>query len=236
MISPGLDPSRTAVLVIDMQNDFVTVGAPLEVPAARAAVPHIAAILEAARAAGALVVYSAHQRAPLGPAQIPTPNLRTPALAADSTGLKIYPPIAPDDGDLIIVKHQFSAFFDTTLGDELTARGVDTVLITGATTENCCFSTARDAAFRGLRVLFIEDATGTFDYPDCGFGSIAAADVHRTLLAVLAYATCEIATTADAVAALASDRDPENNVSIADLSPSPRTDAHAHAPTQGDPS
>jgi len=62
---------------------------------------------------------------------------------------------------------------------------VDTVIISGTTTENCCHATARD-------VVFLSDATATYDYPDRGFGSMAAAEVHHAALVVLAASTAHV--------------------------------------------
>ncbi len=56
----AIDPAKTAMIVVDMQNDFVAAGAPMETPAARAMVPKLAEALEICRGAGVRVVYTAH--------------------------------------------------------------------------------------------------------------------------------------------------------------------------------
>ena len=78
---------------------------------------------------------------------------------------------------------------------DIRARKIDTVVVTGVTTENCCHATARDALFNGYRVAFISDATGTFDYPDIGYGAIPAAEVHRVSLGILGVSTAHVMST-----------------------------------------
>ena len=75
-----------------------------------------------------------------------------------------------------------------------------TVVIAGVTTENCCHATARDALFRDFRVVFLADATATFDYPDRGYGSMSADEVHRATLVILAASTAEVIATETFVA------------------------------------
>ena len=83
--------------------------------------------------------------------------------------------------------------YSTTANDPCTS-AIETVVVTGVTTENCCHATARDAMFNGYRVAFISDATGTYDYPDVGFGSIPAQEVHRVTMGVLAVSTAHVMT------------------------------------------
>jgi biuret amidohydrolase len=73
------------------------------------------------------------------------------------------------------------------------------VIISGTTTENCCLSTARDALFRNYDVLFLSDATATYDYPDRGYGAMPNADVHHAALVVLACSTAKVMTTAEMI-------------------------------------
>jgi biuret amidohydrolase len=104
----------------------------------------------------------------------------------------------------VIKKHRYSAFFGTDLDIILREWAVDTVIISGTTTENCCHATARDAMFRNYRVVFLSDATATFDYPDCGFGSMSSADIHHATLVILAMSTAHVMPVADMAARVAS--------------------------------
>jgi nicotinamidase-related amidase len=91
----------------------------------------------------------------------------------------------------------YSGFFGTDLDIVLREWGVDTVIISGTTTENCCHATARDAMFRNYRVLFLSDATATYDYPDRGFGAMPNADIHHATLVILAASTAHVMSVAD---------------------------------------
>ena len=68
------------------------------------------------------------------------------------------------------------------------------MIISGTTTENCCHATARDAMFHNYKVVFLSDATGTFDYPDVGYGAMSADEVHKATLCILAFSTAHVMT------------------------------------------
>ena len=107
-------------------------------------------------------------------------------------GVEIYSEVAPVKDEPVIKKHRYSGFMGTDLDMILRTEKIDTVAVTGVTTENCCHATARDAMFNGYRVAFISDATGTFDYPDVGFGEISAGEVHRVTLGILGVSTAHV--------------------------------------------
>ena len=94
----------------------------------------------------------------------------------------------------MIKKHRYSAFFATDLDLILREWGITSVIISGTTTENCCHATARDAMFHNYKVVFLADATGTFDYPDVGWGALSAAEVHHATLTILAFSTAHVMT------------------------------------------
>ena len=107
----------------------------------------------------------------------------------------------------MIKKHRYSGFFGTDLDIILREWGIDTVIISGTTTENCCHATARDAMFRNYRVVFLSDATATYDYPDRGFGPMPNGDVHHATLVILAASTAHVMSVAD-LGAAAGNRQP----------------------------
>lgn len=203
-----LDPQRTAMIVVDMQNDFVAVDAPLETTAAREMVPKLVEALSICRDAGIRVLYTTHVHrrdgSDLGLYRSSPVIARGEALAEGTRGVEIYPPLAPRPDEHVIRKNRFSGFFGTDLDMILRGWGVDTVIISGTTTENCCHATARDALFRDYRVVFLSDATATFDYPDIGFGSMSAAEVHQATLVILANSTAHVMSVDDMKARLPS--------------------------------
>src|SRR5271169_5154096 len=166
MLIDTIDPAKTAMIVVDMQNDFVASGAPIEVSAARAMVPKLAEALKICRDAGIRVIYTAHVHrrdgCDMGLFDDLHPVIANRDALVDGTpGVDIYSELAPAPGEHVIKKHRYSAFFGTDLDIILREWGVDTVIISGTTTEDCCHATARDAMFRDYRVVFLSDATAT---------------------------------------------------------------------------
>ena len=191
-----IDPARTAMIVVDMQNDFVAHGAPMETPAARTMVPKIVESLKICREAGIRVIYTAHAHrrdgSDMGLFKMHPPIANRSALVDGTPGVEIFPELAPVPGEHVIKKHRYSAFFGTDLDIILREWGIDTVIVSGTTTENCCLSTARDAMFLNYRVVFLSDATATYDYPDRGFGPMPNAEVHHATLVLLAASTAHV--------------------------------------------
>jgi nicotinamidase-related amidase len=205
----NIDPARTAMIVVDMQNDFVAAGAPMETPAARAIVPRLAEALTMCRKAGTRVIYTAHVHRRDGSDMGLFDDMHPPianrdALVDGTPGVDIYPELAPLPGEHVIKKHRYSGFFGTDLDILLREWNIDTVIVSGTTTENCCFATARDAMFRNYRVVFLSDATATYDYPDRGFGPMPNAEVHHATLVILAASTAHVMSVADLSTRLAS--------------------------------
>jgi ureidoacrylate peracid hydrolase len=197
-----IDPKKTAMIVVDMQNDFVASGAAMETPAARAVVPKVADALKICRDAGIKVIYTAHVHRRDGCDMGLFDDMHPPianreALVDGTPGVDIYPELAPAPDEHVIKKHRYSGFFGTDLDMILREWGVDTVIISGTTTENCCHATARDAMFRNYRVVFLSDATATYDYPDRGFGPMPAAEVHGATLVILAASTAHVMSVED---------------------------------------
>ena len=197
-----IDPKKTAMIVVDMQNDFVASGAAMETPAARAVVPKLADALKICRDAGIKVIYTAHVHrrdgCDMGLFDDLHPPIANRAALVDGTpGVDIYSDVAPAPGEHVIKKHRYSGFIGTDLDMILREWGVDTVIISGTTTENCCHATARDAMFRNYRVVFLADATATYDYPDRGFGPMPAAEVHHATLVILAASTAHVMSVED---------------------------------------
>ncbi len=191
------NPESTAVIVVDMQSDFIVPGAPLETPMGRDIFPNLQRIIAYARQTGMRVIYTAHVHRRDGSdlglfGEIWPPIGRGDALVDEQAGVDMVSEVAPMAEELIIKKHRYSGFFGTDLDMILRTGKIDTVVVTGVTTENCCHATARDAMFNGYRVAFISDATGTFDYPDIGFGALPAAEVHRVSLGILGVSTAHV--------------------------------------------
>jgi nicotinamidase-related amidase len=200
-----IDPARTVMVVVDMQNDFVAEGAKLRSAQAAAMVPRLAHTLKTCRDKGIRVIYTAHVHRRDGSDMGLYDDLYSPiadrtSLVDGTPGVDIFKDLAPAPGEHIVKKHRYSAFFATDLDLILRELGITTVVISGTTTENCCHATARDAMFHNYKVVFLSDATGTFDYPDVGQGAMSAEEVHRATLTILAFSTAHVMTAAEFLA------------------------------------
>lgn len=194
-----IDPKKTAMIVVDMQNDFVAEGVPMQSAQALAMVPRLANTLSFCRQKGIKVIYTAHVHrkdgSDMGLYDDLYPPIASRASLVDETpGVDIYPALAPAPGEHVIKKHRYSGFFATDLDLMLREWGIDTVIVSGTTTENCCLSTAREAMFLNYKTVFLSDATGTFDYPDVGQGAMSAEEVHKATLIILAFSTAHVMT------------------------------------------
>ena len=167
----AFDRQRAALLVIDMQRDFVDEGAVMEVAMARRRIPAMRRVIELCRRAGIPVIYTQHvlsdhfDISPLETAY--QPRLTAKGMREGSAGAEIVVDLAPLPGEVIIKKHRYDAFHNTQLETVLrNIRGagqVDTVIIVGTVTSICCESTARSAFMRDFKVAFISDANGGLD-------------------------------------------------------------------------
>jgi nicotinamidase-related amidase len=160
--------SRTALLVIDMQAEFVEPGwTPFWVPAATDMLPKLAGVLAAARQVGMPVIHTAfaatHQFLDRPASGNFMPN-RYPDLPANPAYFReavFAAELAPLPGEVVIYKPSYGAFYDTPLDTILRNLNCHSVIITGTLTNLCCGMTARQAYERGYRVVFGADLTAT---------------------------------------------------------------------------
>jgi ureidoacrylate peracid hydrolase len=168
----SLNPKKTALLVIDMQNAFVAPGAPVEVPAAREIVPAINRLAAALRKRGVPVIWVQHENRPGGSdwdgffGRFVAPESRAKAAAALTAGSPmqtLWPELDVARGDLRVAKNRYSALIgkSSSLQETLREKGIDTVLIAGTKTNVCCECTARDAMMLDYKVVMLSDCTAT---------------------------------------------------------------------------
>jgi ureidoacrylate peracid hydrolase len=179
--SHALDLDSTAVLVVDMQNDFGAPGgmfeqAGIDIRPVQAIVEPIAGVLASVRAAGVPVIYLKmafepdltdvdpdsptwlkHLPLHAGEAATAPDGTRSRVLIRDTWNTEIVEQLAPEPDDLVVYKNRYSGFYGTELEDLLRERGVRTLIVVGATTSVCVDSTIRDAVFRDLHCLVLED-------------------------------------------------------------------------------
>jgi ureidoacrylate peracid hydrolase len=180
-----IDTTHTAVLVIDMQNDFGAKGgmfdrAGIDISMIQRAVVPTARVLTAARQAGIPVVYLKMAFQPdlsdAGPADAPNWLKHLPLavgqtvqapdgttsriLIRDTWNTDILPELAPQESDIVLYKHRFSGFYATDLDTILKRYDAKYLLVTGCTTSICVESTIRDAMFRDYSCVLFADCTG----------------------------------------------------------------------------
>ena len=139
---------RWALLIVNMLNDFVQEGAPLEVPRAWIIVDHIRIRLQEARSLRMPVIYICDAHAP---------NDREftiwPSHALRGThGAQVIPELAPQAGESVVPKTRYSGFFQTHLEMKLRQRDVSGLVLTGVATNVCILYTTADAVSRGYQV------------------------------------------------------------------------------------
>jgi nicotinamidase-related amidase len=168
--------SRPALVVVDMQNDFVRVGAPLEVPEARPTIPVHQALLRACRQRGIPVIYTKFLAGPEWTPMWEWSKQVYPPVCCCWKGFRrhyqdvgkeldcsdIIEELYPEPGDPIVDKFGYGAFHNTNLDDVLKARHVESVLVTGTVTQICVEETARESFKRGYRTTIISDAVSSY--------------------------------------------------------------------------
>jgi ureidoacrylate peracid hydrolase len=170
-----VDPRKTAVIVVDMQNDFGAEGGMfhsngLPIDAARATLEPTARVLEAARTSAMTVVYLKMEferdLSNLGAPGAPNHerHLRLGVGSGDSLikgtwNTEIVDELTPEADDLVVSKHRYSGFFETELDNVLRERGIENLVFVGWTTSVCVESTLRDAFFRDYRCVILSDCT-----------------------------------------------------------------------------
>ena len=179
-----IDPGTTAVIVVDMQNDFGADGgmfarAGIPIGGIQAVVEPTARLLAVARRAGMPVVYLkmefARDLSNAGSSDAPNfikhralgvgglvtaPNgHESRVLIEDTWSTDILPELTPEPGDIVVSKHRYSGFFETNLDKILRERGITALIFTGCTTSVCVEATLRDAFYRDYRCLVLSDCT-----------------------------------------------------------------------------
>lgn len=176
----SLDPATTALLVIDVQNEYFDGKAPI--PDGDAALEHIRAAIDAAEHAGMHVVYVQHE----------VLQRERGVFLRGTHGFELHPRLEPRSGDPLIVKHYPGAFAQTDLDEVVRANGITQIAISGYMTHMCCDTTAREGFQRNLKVLFLDDATATRDVEHPTLGKVGHADLYRATLLTQASMFAEV--------------------------------------------
>ena len=146
-----LSPPHTAVLVVDMMNDFCAEGGAMVLPGSERLVPPQNAVMRAVRETGGVVAFIKDTHRPQARREREFLK-RTPHCIEGSWGAEVIDALDRQPGDIEIVKRRYSGFFNTDLDLSLKDMEVDTLIVVGVVTNICVRSTVHDAFFHGYRV------------------------------------------------------------------------------------
>jgi biuret amidohydrolase len=198
MVNFDVTQGRTALINVDMQNCFVE-GSPIAAPDGRVVLERINRVTAACRRAGILVIHTSSvfraDGSNLGVLAEFDPAVKTGVLNKGTAAGALHPDLVVDARDILLDKPRFGAFHCTDLELILRSRGIDTLIITGIATNVCCETTAREAAVRDFRVLFLSDGTATFS-----IGELSAAELQKATCATLGKVFAQILTVDEIIA------------------------------------
>ena len=184
-------PRHTALVVIDMQNDFVAEGGLMhregwDVSASQDVAARLPVLISAARKAGVLIIFVRNvyttggnfylsevwleqmaraRKRPVG--AVAAPVFESGGFCgADSWGGEFYGEVQPEHGDPVVTKHRYNGFHNTDLDTILRAHGIRTVVFSGVSTHCCVESTAREAFMRDYYVVPVKDGTAAYSPED----------------------------------------------------------------------
>jgi ureidoacrylate peracid hydrolase len=163
-----IDPSKTALVVIDMQNTYVHPGAPLAVAGAMEFIPKLNEVAGICRKLGMPCIYTYHSSNPeltdAGLIQDVRPRTSSELEAIDGRrGTELYSTLEVKKGDYVLRKIRYSAFIpgSSTLEPLLRGLGRDTIILGGVLTDVCVATTASDAMMLGFKVFYVGDFAAT---------------------------------------------------------------------------
>jgi nicotinamidase-related amidase len=194
--TPGIDPARTALLLMDFQSGIVD-----SFPGRDALLQRAAAARETTAAAGVHTVYVRVAFTDDARARVSDRNKSfaavagTDRLAVDAPDTQIHATLRPRPGDTVVTKTRVGAFSTTDLADQLAARGIDTLVLSGIATSGVVLSTVRDAADHDYRLFVLADCCGDRDE-----------EVHRLLIERVFVRQADIIESADLSALLGAPR------------------------------
>ncbi len=182
--------TTTALLVIDVQEEYFSGALPIEHPPRGASLAAIGRAMDAATAAGTPVVVVRQNGSPDG------------TFEPGSAAWALRPEVSAHAHDLLLDKEWPGSFTGTELQAWLAERGVDHVVIAGYMTNICCDTTARQALHLELGVTVLADAQGTPSMPGPDGEDIPAVTLHTATLATLEFLGADLATTDEWIASL----------------------------------
>ena len=198
--------ANPALLIVDMQNDFVRKGAPMEVPDARVTIPQHQELLAFCREFGIPIIYTKFVAGPKRTLMWEwSPQLEPPIWACQRAYRRLYHDVGkeldcadiideiyPAPNDYLVEKYGYGAFSNTNLEDILRSLHVESLVVTGTVTQICVEETAREAFHHGYRTTIVSDAVSSY-----------LPDLHASTLKNFALKFGWVSPTAEVLQALA---------------------------------
>ena len=178
--------SKSALLVIDLQNEYLPTGklplVNIEQTAANAV-----NVIAKARQEGTQVIYVQH----IG-------NAESPIFQPSSNGIEFHDTVKPQANETVVIKNHINAFLNTNLKEILDSNDVTELVVIGAMSHMCIDAAVRAASDFGYKVKVIHDACATLDLEFSGV-NVPAAHVHATIMAAFEFAYAQVISTKDYV-------------------------------------
>lgn len=190
---------RRALIVIDVQNDYIGGNLPIVYPPVEQSLANIGRAMDAARAASIPVVA----------VQNVNPE-SAPFMASGTPGAELHPVVSSRGWEHYILKNMPSAFCNTDLEEWLRERQINAVTIVGYMTHNCDLSTVIAAMHAGFQVEFLSDASGSLPYANQA-GQATAEEIHRVMTVVLQARFAAVLSTEAWCEAIATGKQPERD-------------------------
>ncbi len=164
-----LVPGRTALVVIDPQNDFLHpegwyAASGIDIAHMRQTIEPTAALVAAARSRNISIIWTRHgfrDERDAGVFMRLRPFLKDGGLRQGTWGYEVIDEVGPRDGDWFVEKNRLSAFYNTNLELILRSVNAETVLFAGVLTNQCVAASSKDANFRDFKPIVVSDCTGT---------------------------------------------------------------------------
>jgi nicotinamidase-related amidase len=192
MVDFAADPHRTALINVDMQNCFIE-NSPFASREGPALLGRINGLAKACRGVGVTIIHTAHvirpDRSNLGVLGDILPVVKTGVLDEGSFPAALHKDLDVQPADIILYKPRYGSFHGTDLELILRAKGIDTLIVCGLTTNCCCETTAREANARDFKVFFLSD--GTAAIPTNG---ITAEELQRVTCATVGALYAQVLT------------------------------------------